>query len=125
MNKKNDFNNIGKRMPYTTPECFFDDFEEHVMALVQTPKNEPATMATSVSKPKHRQQFVLAAHTKWILGLAASIIVLLVLDISLFGHRSVTINDVDQAFSELSTADQDYLLDVYQDEEMMLMTDYE
>ena len=75
MKKEFDFNRIGKRMPYTTPEGFLDNLEKHVWEQV---KDE-----VKPSKPKRN-------YSLWYFisgGLvAASVTLLLVFNI-LPGHQ--------------------------------------
>ena len=47
MEKKFDFNQIGKRMPYSTPDNFFDKLEKEVKAsLPSERKNQHARIIT-------------------------------------------------------------------------------
>ena len=74
MEENNEFISVGKKMPYTVPDGFFDQLEEQVMNEV---KAEPAKEKKS-GKGK------------------------------------------ELAFNNLSTEDQDYLLEVYQEEEELI-----
>lgn len=95
-NKEFDFNNIGKRMPYTTPEGFFDKLETDIWKEV---------------KPAKTHFFIRS-----FIAVAASIAVLIAIHIGFSQSDNATISDVDQAFNQLTTADQNYLLDVYQND---------
>ena len=48
--------------------------------------------------------------------MTASVALVLIVNINLSKQSTVSINDVDQAFGKLSTDDQAYLLNVYQED---------
>lgn len=95
-NKEFDFNNIGKRMPYTIPDGFFDTLEADIWKEVKPAKS----------------LFIMRS----VIAVAASIAVLIAIHIGFSQSDNATINDVDQAFSHLTTSDQAYLIDVYQND---------
>ena len=103
MNKEFDFANIGKQMPYTTPDGFFDHLEEDIWKEVKNDcqKEKPAKMRILMRS---------------MIAVAASIALLLVVNMNLSQPASASINDVDQAFSQLTTDDQAYLLSIYQED---------
>lgn len=101
-NKDFDFNSIGKRMPYTTPDGFFDQLEEDICGKIS--KRRPSRMRIVMRS-------VMAA--------AAAIAVLVVINVNFFGPQAVTVSDVDQAFSQLSVDDQNYLIGIYQEDVFM------
>ena len=106
MEQNYDFNNIGKKMPYTVPDGFFDQLEEQVMNEV---KAEPA-------QKKSAKTIRIAIRT--LLAVAACIALFLVVKKTLPQDSDATIDDftsVELAFNNLSTEDQDYLLEVYQE----------
>ena len=112
MEQNYDFNNIGKKMPYTVPDGFFDQLEEQVMNEV---KAEPA-------QKKSAKTIRIAIRT--LLAVAACIALLLVVKKTLPQDSDATIDDftsVELAFNNLSTEDQDYLLEVYQEEEELII----
>lgn len=106
MEKKFDFNQIGKRMPYSTPDNFFDKLEKEVKASLP-----------SEQKNKHARIIIMS-----VLSIAASLLLL-------FGI-STTINKngddakkeqynmaaVEKAFNNLDDADQNDLINIYQDD---------
>ena len=98
MKKEFDFDKIGKRMPYTTPDGFFEKMEDDVWKKV---KHKPIR---------------LRLITQSIIAVAASIALIFIISDYLFKANPATINDVDQAFSQLSADDQAYLLEIYQDD---------
>ena len=112
MEQNYDFNNIGKKMPYTVPDGFFDQLEEQVMNEV---KAEPA-------QKKSAKTIRIAIRT--LLAVAACIAMFLVVKKTLPQDCDATIDDftsVELAFNYLCTEDQDYLLEVYQEEEELII----
>ena len=114
--EKFDFGKVGKRMPYSTPEGFFKDMEANILEQVKDDKPKPVRI-----QPKKRplMKVIWAAA----MAVAASVAVLLVLNIdfaaphsSLPSQADKEMQAVDQAFAQLSSADQAYLLDVYQED---------
>lgn len=114
--EKFDFGKVGKRMPYSTPEGFFKDMEANILEQVKDDKPKPVRI-----QPKKRplMKVIWAAA----MAVAASVAVLLVLNIDFAApHSSLPsqvdneMQAVDQAFAQLSSADQAYLLDVYQED---------
>ncbi len=103
MNKEFDFAKIGKQMPYTTPDGFFDQLEEDIWKEVKNDcqKEKPAKL-----------RFLM----RGMIAVAASIALLLVVNMNFSKPASASVNDVDQAFSQLTTDDQAYLLSVYQED---------
>ena len=60
MEKKFDFNKIGKRMPYSTPDNFFDNLEKEVKASLPSER-----------KNKHARIIIMS-----VLSIAASLLLL-------------------------------------------------
>ena len=113
---KFNFDQVGKRMPYSTPDDFFKDMEANILEQVKDDKPKPVRI-----QPKKRplMKVIWAA----VIFVAASVAVLLVLNIdfaaphsSLPSQADNEMQAVDQAFAQLSSADQAYLLDVYQED---------
>ena len=107
MEQNYDFSKIGKQMPYTVPDGFFDKLEENVMNEVkaQTAKTKKAT--------------VIRMAIRAAIAVAACIALFLVVKKVLPQGNATTADDfenVELAFNNLSTEDQDYLLEVYQEE---------
>ena len=114
--EKFDFGKVGKRMPYSTPDDFFKDMEANILEQVKDDKPKPVRI-----QPKKRplMKVIWAAA----MAVAASVAVLLVLNIdfaaphsSLPSQADNEMQAVDQAFAQLSSTDQAYLLDVYQED---------
>ena len=118
-----DFKQVGKRMPYTTPDGFFKDMEKNILEAVK----DDTPQAVKV-QPKKRPVFKMIWAAA--IAVAASVAVLLVLNIDFSAadsslassHSSQPsqaksdLEQVDQAFALLTEADQAYLLDVYQED---------
>ena len=114
MEQNYDFSKIGKQMPYTVPDGFFDQLEEQVMNEV---KAEPAKEKKSGKGKTIR----IAIHT--LLAVAACLALFLIVKKALPQRNDAAIDDftnVELAFNNLSTEDQDYLLEVYQEEEELI-----
>lgn len=114
--EKFDFSKMGKRMPYSTPDDFFKDMEANILEQVKDDKPKSVRI-----QPKKRplMKVIWAAA----MAAAASVAVLLVLNIDFSAsssHQPSQVNngiqEVDQAFAQLSSADQAYLLSVYQED---------
>ena len=113
---KFDFDQVGKRMPYSTPEGFFKEMEANILEQVKNDK--PAPVRIQPKKRSLRKVIWTAA-----IAVAASVAVLLVLNIDFAAPHSSLPSQadnemlaVDQAFAQLSSADQAYLLNVYQED---------
>ena len=113
---KFDFGKVGKRMPYSTPEGFFKEMEANILEQVKNDK--PAPVRIQPKKRSLRKVIWTAA-----IAVAASVAVLLLLNIdfaaphsSLPSQADNEMQAVDQAFAQLSSADQAYLLNVYQED---------
>ena len=118
MNKEFDFDHISKRMPYTTPDEFFDQLEDDIWKEMKNDfKNEEEGNATAAEKPQvGRKSAKLHIFMRSAIAVAASIAVLFVIGMNFSKSGEASINDVDQAFSQLTTDDQTYLLNVYQED---------
>ena len=106
MEQNYDLSKIGKQMPYTVPDGFFDKLEENVMNEV---KAQPAKKKATVIRMAFRAA----------IAVAACIALFLVVKKVLPQDQDTNIDDfenVELAFNNLSTDDQDYLLEVYQEE---------
>ena len=111
-----DFDQVGKRMPYSTPEGFFKEMEANILEQVKDDKQVPVRR-----QPKKRP--LMKVIWTAAMAVAASVAVLLVLNIDFMApHSSLPsqadneMQAVDQAFAQLSSADQAYLLNVYQED---------
>ena len=110
MEQNFDFSKIGKQMPYTVPDNFFDELEENVM-------NEVKAQPVKKNKAKTIRMVIRTA-----LAVAACLALFLIVKKTLPKDSDNAIDDFDNvelAFNNLSTEDQDYLLEVYQEELFM------
>ena len=126
MDTKSDFKQVGKRMPYTTPDDFFRDMEKNILEAVKEDSLKSDSLKSDSPKPiriqPRKRPFIKMIWTAAI-AVAASVAVLLVLNIdfsaphsSLPSQGNNELQMVDQAFAQLSSADQAYLLEVYQED---------
>ena len=126
MDTKFDFKQVGKRMPYTSPDDFFRDMEKNILEAVKEDSLKSDSLKSDSPKPiriqPRKRPFIKMIWTAAI-AVAASVAVLLVLNIdfsaphsSLPSQGNNELQMVDQAFAQLSSADQAYLLEVYQED---------
>lgn len=108
------FEQVGKRMPYTTPDGFLDDLEANVLATVAADALA-APIATAQPSVKRRSYLKVV----WLSALSAAAAITLFLVVHTSFTASASDADwqtVDKAFAQLSVEDQDFLLEVYQDD---------
>lgn len=103
-----DLNKIGKRMPYTVPDDFFDTLEHNVWQAVNAP--------TTPQKSKHKKW--LWPIISGLVAAVACVALVLVLRPLNTAQPQDDFAGVANSFAQLSQDDQNYLLEVYQDEEM-------
>lgn len=108
MEAKFDFDKVGKRMPYTVPDGFFDELEENIRQ-------------EALKKPtKSRFGIVL----RMVSAIAAMIAIVFILNINIsVPSQANDMTDVAQAFNRLSDEDQAYLMDVYNND--VFLNEYE
>ena len=114
MEENYDFNRIGKQMPYTVPDGFFEKLEEDVMGAW----NEECGMRNEDTSAAKKAKVVRMA-VRAAIAVAACIALLLIVKKALPQGQDTAADDFDNvelAFNNLSTEDQDYLLEVYQEE---------
>ena len=115
---------LNKRLPYSVPDGFFDVMEANVMAKIKA----DAEAGTSVGDDKADTQMrdkryrKTIKHTRTIslsfLAMAASLLLLFTI-LSKNTKTAQQTNDlesIDKAFSQLSTDDQTFLMEVYDDD---------
>lgn len=112
MEQNFNFEKIGKQMPYTVPEGFFNKLEENVMKKVESEDVK--------AEPKRRAKIIRMA-IRAAIAAAACLALFFIVQKSLPQDEPVKdeFNSVELAFNNLSTEDQDYLLEVYQDDLFM------
>ncbi len=108
MKKDFDFDRIGKRMPYKTPQGFFDEMEANIWKEVQS------GLSPTRKRKTHCLHIFAGA-----LAVAASIALLLVFNPFPFKKQAGSFSKVEQAFANLSQEDQAYMLSVYQEDIFM------
>ena len=116
MEQNYDFSRIGKQMPYTVPDGFFEKLEDSVMEKWK----EDAISAEEPDKAGNAKKAkVIRMALRAAIAIAACIALFLVVKKVLPQGQDTTLDDFDSvelAFNNLSTEDQDYLLEVYQEE---------
>lgn len=125
MNKILDLEKAPKKMPYTTPEGFFDELEDRVWREVKggftgketgSEADGSGVMAAAVVKTLPRRPSKLRLLIGGAVAVAASVALVFTIGLGTFKRQTYTVNDVDQAFSQLNSDDQAFLLSVYQDD---------
>ena len=118
-----DFKQIGKRMPYRVPSGFFQEMERNVLDAVaeKTAERKPAL---AERKPLQAKRFVFTRLAKYAAAVAASVVVLLAVNVKFFHTAApADMQDVEAAFNQLSLSDQECLVELYQ-EDVFLDNDY-
>ena len=118
MEENNEFISVGKKMPYTVPDGFFDQLEENVMKAWNVDHNKREEKSSSSGKAK-----TIRIAIRTLLAVAACLALFLVVKKALPQGDDTIADDftsVELAFNNLSTEDQDYLLEVYQEEEELI-----
>lgn len=103
---------VGKRMPYSVPDGFFEQLENNVLHEVQQ-QSLPEKGETA----RHTRR--LTVWIRSIAAVAATIALVWLGGTQLHERQQDSINEVEQAFAGLSTDDQAYMLSVYQDDLFM------
>ena len=121
MSKMFDLDEDKKKVPYTTPDGFFDQLEASVWQEVKDGflddrPNDAGEHAALQAKPSSRKASKWRVFVGSALAVAASLAVLFIVNLKAGQHDTYTANDVDRAFSQLSTDDQTFLLSVYQND---------
>ena len=111
MEKTFDFEQVGKRMPYSVPDGFFDKLEEDVYASISG--------KSSTAQPKsHKKALRIALRSA--LAIAAAIALFFVIQPLLSKDNSDDFESVELAFNNLSTEDQDFLIQVYEEDDLFI-----
>ena len=108
MEKIFDFEQVGKRMPYTVPDGFFDEIEENVIKEVRSEGLEVREY------PKRRKTLTITICS--IMAIAAAVALFFVVQPLLPKSNEDDFASVELAFNNLSTDDQDFLIQVYEDD---------
>lgn len=115
--KQFDFEQVGKRMPYNVPDEFFDKFEENVMEDVRGQKDD---VGEGVNRNKAMRIALRAA-----IAVAAALALFFVVRATLLQSEPVLASaddfeSVELAFNNLSTEDQDFLIQVYEEDDVLI-----
>lgn len=113
MDKNFDFNQVGKRMPYSTPDDFFAKMQSDIIDAVQDMPQKNTEIKTNRRTVR-----------KWLwpvsLSAAAAVVAMFVINMHVLTPKPSAVSDdiqnVEQAFAHLSEGDQAFILDVYQDD---------
>lgn len=115
---------LNKRLPYSVPDGFFDVMEANVMAKIKA----DAEAGTSVGDDKADTQMLNKRYRKTIkrtrtislslLAMAASLLLLFTIlpKTTKTAQQTNDLESIDKAFSQLSTDDQTFLMEVYDDD---------
>lgn len=115
---------LNKRLPYSVPDGFFDVMEANVMAKIKA----DAEAGTSVGDDKadtqmwDKQYRKTMRHTRTIslsfLAMAASLLLLFTIlpKSTKTAQQANDMESIDKAFNQLSTDDQTFLMEVYDDD---------
>lgn len=118
-----DFKQIGKQIPYRVPDGFFQEMEHNVLDAVAEKATERKPAMTE-RKPLQAKRFVFTRLAKYAAAVAASVVVLLAVNVKFFYVAAPTdMQDVEAAFDQLSLSDQECLVELYQ-EDVFLDNDY-
>lgn len=107
-----DFNNVGKRLPYTVPDGYFENLEESLLTAAK--KAQPSTPQAHKVRRFTMRRFVATA-------CAVAAVVAIAFGITTWQGAATTIaapttEELAQAFDKLTPADQTLLLELYQDD---------
>lgn len=108
--KDNGYNliQIGKRMPYRTPEGFFGNLEEKVWEKVRADAAvEEATSGNIRRRHPFKLPLVISS------AAAAAIAIFLAFSLWLNNTQPVEMSDIESAFNNLSEEDRTYILEIY------------
>ena len=114
---------LNKRLPYSVPDGFFDVMEANVMAKIKA----DAEAGTSVGDDKADTQMRDKQYRKTmrrtrtislsLLAMAASLLLFTIVPKSKkTAQQTNDFESIDKAFSQLSTDDQTFLMEVYDDD---------
>lgn len=115
---------LNKRLPYSVPDGFFDVIEANVMAKIKA----DAEAGTSVGDDKADTQMRDKQYRKTMrrtrtislsfLAMAASLLLLFTIlsKNTKTAQQTNDLENIDKAFSQLSTDDQTFLMEVYDDD---------
>ena len=117
MDKQFNFEQVGKRMPYNVPDGFFNQLEQNVMDEIKAANGESAQPKSKVQKARTAK---IAIRT--ILAAAAAVALFFVVTKNLPNDdaQSETFENVELAYNDLSTEDQEYLMEIYEEDVFLI-----
>lgn len=115
---------LNKRLPYSVPDGFFDVMEANVMAKIKADDEAGTSVGddkadTQMWDKRYRKTI---KHTRTIslsfLAMAASLLLLFTIlpQSTKTAQQTNDLESIDKAFSQLSTDDQTFLMEVYDDD---------
>lgn len=115
---------LNKRLPYSVPDGFFDVMEANVMAKIKADDEAGTSVGddkadTQMWDKRYRKTI---KHTRTIslsfLAMAASLLLLFTIlpKSTKTAQQTNDLESIDKAFSQLSTDDQTFLMEVYDDD---------
>lgn len=105
MEKEFDFNHIGKKMPYTVPDNFWNEMEQNVLDDIRSGE----------SKRNRRRRLRIVWSLSAVL-VAASLALMFIVTMPAPKPQPTGFGQVERAYANLSSADREYLLSVYQED---------
>ena len=113
MDKQFNFEQVGKRMPYNVPDGFFDQLEQNVMAEVK-----PDDIATEKPRVKAR---TVKMTIRILLAAAAAVALFFVVTKNMPSDTTEdSFANVELAYNNLSTEDQEFLMEVYEEDVFLI-----
>lgn len=105
-------------MPYTTPEGFLDNLEDNVFGRIHREESGDTgeRLTPENGKDTQRNPGKLRLWVRAAVAMAACTALFVAIGTTLRTHSENGIDEVENAFCQLSPDDQTYLLDIYQDE---------
>lgn len=114
MKKDFSFENVGKRMPYNMPKSFLKEMERNVLQEVS------ATVNTHETEKVYRPGIVLRS----LVAAAAIATLFIVCYKNASSEQQTDFSDVERAFNNLSSDDQNYMLETYSNDIFLSQADY-
>lgn len=113
MDKQFNFEQLGKRMPYNVPYGFFEQLEQNVMVEVTA-----GNIATE--KPKQKARTVKMTF-RILLTAAAAVALFFVVTKNMPSDTTEdSFANVELAYNNLSTEDQEFLIEIYEEDVFMI-----
>ena len=111
-NNYDNLNGVGKRLPYNVPDDFFATLDEKVLQEVK------ADTAQSAALPQ-RKVWLSKGFRRFSIAAAAALAVVVGYHALSHSQSEDNFTAVEEAFAHLSEDDQEYLLEVYQEDIFM------